>query len=119
MAGKSASYRCSECGHSALTWTGQCSGCRAWNTLEAASAPAARSSRGGPARKGGSPKPVPLRDVKAERSGRLGTGIAELDRVLGGGLVPGSLVLLGGAPGIGKSTLAGMALGNLAGAGRR
>ena len=58
-----------------------------------------------------------LRDVKAERSERLSTGIAELDRVLGGGLVPGSLVLLGGAPGIGKSTLAGMALANLAGSG--
>jgi RecA/RadA recombinase len=55
--------------------------------------------------------------VKAERSSRLGTGITELDRVLGGGLVPGSLVLLGGAPGIGKSTLAGMALANIAGAG--
>jgi DNA repair protein RadA/Sms len=60
---------------------------------------------------------VPLREVKAERSQRLGTGIAELDRVLGGGLVPGSLILLGGAPGIGKSTLAGMALANLAAAG--
>jgi DNA repair protein RadA/Sms len=58
---------------------------------------------------------VPLREVRAERSDRLHTGIAELDRVLGGGLVPGSLVLLGGAPGIGKSTLAGMALANLAG----
>ena len=58
-----------------------------------------------------------LRDVKAERSERLSTRIAELDRVLGGGLVPGSLVLLGGAPGIGKSTLAGMALANLAGSG--
>jgi DNA repair protein RadA/Sms len=60
---------------------------------------------------------VPLRDVRAERSTRLGTGIAELDRVLGGGLVPGSLVLLGGAPGIGKSTLAGMALANIGAAG--
>jgi DNA repair protein RadA/Sms len=60
---------------------------------------------------------VPLREVKAERSQRLSTEIAELDRVLGGGLVPGSLVLLGGAPGIGKSTLAGMALANIASAG--
>jgi len=114
---KSASYRCSECGHAALTWTGQCSGCGAWNTLEEVSGPAARASRGG-ARRGGGPKPVPLRDVKAERSTRLSTSIAELDRVLGGGLVPGSLVLLGGAPGIGKSTLAGMALANLAAAGQ-
>lgn len=117
MPAKSSQYRCSECGQAALTWTGQCSGCGAWNTLEEVSAPSARTSRGGRAKRGGAPKPVPLRDLKAERSTRLGTGIAELDRVLGGGLVPGSLVLLGGAPGIGKSTLAGMALANIAGAG--
>ena len=117
MAAKGSQYRCSGCGHAALTWTGQCSGCGAWNTLEEASGSAVRSSRGGRANRGGAPKPVPLREVKAERSARLGTGIAELDRVLGGGLVPGSLVLLGGAPGIGKSTLAGMALANIAGAG--
>jgi DNA repair protein RadA/Sms len=64
-------------------------------------------------------RPVPLRDVEAPAVDRLVTGIDEVDRVLGGGLVPGSLVLLGGAPGIGKSTLTGMALGNLATAGRR
>jgi DNA repair protein RadA/Sms len=61
--------------------------------------------------------PRPLRDVTATAAARLSTGIGELDRVLGGGLVPGSLVLLGGSPGIGKSTLTNMALGNLAGAG--
>jgi DNA repair protein RadA/Sms len=65
------------------------------------------------------PRPVPLRDVAAPALARLETGIGELDRVLGGGLVPGSLVLLGGSPGIGKSTVAAMALGNLAAAGRR
>ncbi len=64
------------------------------------------------------PKPVRLRDVSAPKTPRLEAGIAELDRVLGGGLVPGSLVLLGGSPGIGKSTLTGMALGNLAASGR-
>ena len=62
---------------------------------------------------------MPLRDVSAPEVARLATGIAELDRVLGGGLVPGSLVLLGGSPGIGKSTLTGMALGNLGAAGHR
>src|SRR4051812_14912836 len=118
MAAKGSQYRCSECGHAALTWTGQCSGCGAWNTLEQVSAPAAaRAVRGRRGKPSGAPKPVPLREVTAERSTRLGTGIAELDRVLGGGLVPGSLVLLGGAPGIGKSTLAGMALPNIARAG--
>jgi DNA repair protein RadA/Sms len=115
VAGKAASYRCSGCGHAALTWTGQCSGCGAWNTLEEVKPPAARSHRTGGPRAAGAPRPVPLREVRAERTDRLHTGIAELDRVLGGGLVPGSLVLLGGAPGIGKSTLAGMALANLAG----
>jgi DNA repair protein RadA/Sms len=113
---KSSGYRCSDCGHAALTWTGQCSGCGAWNTLEELSAPAA--SPHGVSRSASAPKPVPLREVRAERSARVGTEIAELDRVLGGGLVPGSLVLLGGAPGIGKSTLAAMALTNLAAAGR-
>jgi DNA repair protein RadA/Sms len=116
MAAKGPQYRCSECGHAALTWTGQCAGCGAWNTLEQVNAPA-RSGRAGTRVRAAGPKPVPLRDVTAERTARLGTGIAELDRVLGGGLVPGSLVLLGGAPGIGKSTLAGMALANLAAAG--
>src|SRR5829696_1538398 len=117
MAAKGFQYRCSGCGHSALTWTGQCSGCGAWNTLEEVSAPAPRSGGRGRPRGGAGPKPVPLRDVKTERSSRIGTGIAELDRVLGGGLVPGSLVLLGGAPGIGKSTLAGMVLAKIAAAG--
>jgi DNA repair protein RadA/Sms len=63
--------------------------------------------------------PIPLADVSAPEVPRLATGIGELDRVLGGGIVPGSVVLLGGAPGIGKSTLTNMVLGNLAGAGHR
>jgi DNA repair protein RadA/Sms len=63
--------------------------------------------------------PVPLADVQAPEAPRMLTGIGELDRVLGGGIVPGSVVLIGGAPGIGKSTLTNMALGNLAAAGRR
>jgi DNA repair protein RadA/Sms len=63
--------------------------------------------------------PVALAEVGAAPVARLSTGIGELDRVLGGGLVPGSLVLLGGAPGIGKSTLTNMVLGHLAGSGRR
>ena len=62
---------------------------------------------------------VALRDVEVPQVERLLTGIGEFDRVLGGGLVPGSLVLLGGSPGIGKSTLTNMALGNLQAAGRR
>jgi DNA repair protein RadA/Sms len=77
---------------------------------------------GGAGKKGAGARPVAPRtlgDVDAVRVARLSTGIGELDRVLGGGIVPGSLVLLGGSPGIGKSTLTTMALANLAGAGRR
>jgi DNA repair protein RadA/Sms len=74
---------------------------------------------GGAPRRVPASRPVPLRDVAAPEAARHETGIAELDRVLGGGLVPGSLVLLGGSPGIGKSTLTAMALGNLASRGRR
>jgi DNA repair protein RadA/Sms len=109
-------FVCQECGHSALAWTGRCPGCGEWNTLvEAQRSERRRASGRKPAATGGAPsKPVPLREVKAPQADRLLTRIDELDRVLGGGLVPGSVVLLGGSPGIGKSTLTGMALGNLA-----
>ena len=112
-------FTCSACAHEASKWHGRCPGCGEWNTLvEERQAPAA--GRGPGAAPGGrASRPVRLADVLAERVARLVTGIGELDRVLGGGLVPGSLVLLGGSPGIGKSTLTSMALGNLAGAGRR
>ena len=84
-----------------------------------AAAPAGRSG-GAPSRAAGRAlTPVPLGQVEAPRVERLGTGIGEFDRVLGGGLVPGSLVLIGGAPGIGKSTLTTAALANLAAAGRK
>jgi DNA repair protein RadA/Sms len=111
---------CSACGAEAPRWLGQCPGCGEWNTLveEQRSAPAAKG-RGGGATPGRAVKPVPLSAVKAVRHVRHTTGIGELDRVLGGGLVPGSLVLLGGSPGIGKSTLTSMALGNLQGSGKR
>src|SRR5256885_14266595 len=112
---------CSACGHSEAKWHGQCPGCGEWNTL-VEETPPQRSGAHGPARTGRSPRaarPVRLSEVRAPAVARLATGIGELDRVLGGGLVPGSLVLLGGSPGIGKSTLTTMALGRLAGAGRR
>src|SRR3954463_3155151 len=114
-------FVCQECGHSALTWTGRCPGCGEWNTLVEAKRPSAGGGRrSGSAKPAGAAaqRPVPLREVQAPKEDRLLTGIAELDRVLGGGLVPGSVVLLGGSPGIGKSTLTAMALGNLARAGR-
>ncbi len=108
-------FVCSSCGHESAKWHGRCPGCAEWDTL-VEEAPRAASSRG----KGGSGralKPTRLREVEAPRVARLSTGIGELDRVMGGGIVPGSLVLLGGSPGIGKSTITASALGNLSAAG--
>jgi DNA repair protein RadA/Sms len=122
MARPATHFVCSACGHDAMKWHGRCPGCGEWNTLVEEAAPAAAPGRGGRAAGGpraAAARPVALADVQAAQVARLRTQIAELDQVLGGGLVPGSLVLLGGSPGIGKSTLTSMALGNLAGAGRR
>ena len=96
-------YTCTECGASAPKWQGQCPGCGAWNTLvETVAAPA-------PARfenVAGTRSPVtPLASVRPQEDARIATGMEEFDRVLGGGLVAGGVVLLGGDPGIGKSTL--------------
>jgi len=126
MARPTTVHVCAECGHSSARWHGRCPGCRAWNTLveeraggRAGSAAAGGGRAGGAAGAVPAGRPVRLADVSTERVPRMLTAIGELDRVLGGGLVPGSLVLLGGSPGIGKSTLTNMALGNLAAAGRR
>src|SRR3954470_16847840 len=114
MARPTTVFVCSACGTESAKWHGQCPGCGAWNTL-------AEEARAGGAKGSSRPaaKPVRLADVRAERHARLSTGIGELDRILGGGVVPGSIVLIGGSPGIGKSTLTSMALGNLQGSGRR
>jgi DNA repair protein RadA/Sms len=93
------SYSCTDCGYSAGRWFGKCPGCNAFGTLVEDAPPAA-------ARGGAAPKPLlRLVDVEVEEAARIPTGVAELDRVLGGGLVPASLVLVGGEPGVGKSTL--------------
>jgi DNA repair protein RadA/Sms len=104
-------FSCSACGHESPKWHGRCPGCGDWNTLvEERQAKRSASSR--MARRAA---PVRLADVQAPALARLSTGIGELDRVLGGGIVPGSVVLIGGSPGIGKSTLTASALGNLCG----
>ena len=107
MARDRSQYRCAECGALFAQWAGQCATCGAWNSLtEQAPSPAVR---GGPKQAttgwSGERSVVRLREARAGAPARLATGSSELDRVLGGGLVPGSVVLLGGDPGIGKSTL--------------
>ncbi|HUX42891.1 MAG TPA: DNA repair protein RadA [Rectinemataceae bacterium] len=95
---KATIYRCVSCGHSEAKWLGRCPECGEWNSLrEAAADPASDRA--------GETFSVPLTAVEAGRTARFATGLGELDRVLGGGLMRGSAVLLGGEPGIGKSTL--------------
>src|SRR3954471_6322671 len=107
-------YRCTECGADHPKWAGRCDVCGAWNSLveEMAARPAATSGatrRAGGARalgEGGNVALTPrLRDVSGSEARRWKTGIDEFDFVLGGGIVPGSMILIGGEPGIGKSTL--------------
>jgi len=108
-------YTCSECGSQQPKWAGQCPDCGAWNTLQetiAAPAKAAGGRFAGYAGEAG-PQVRSLSQVTAEHTERTATGMAELDRVLGGGLVQGSVVLIGGDPGIGKSTLLIQALASL------
>jgi len=106
-------FACTSCGQQAPKWMGRCPGCGEWNSLqeEAVEAPVARA--GAAARRASARNPVPLAEVEAVAVDRVRTGSPELDRVLGGGLVPGSIALIGGSPGIGKSTLMSAALGSV------
>ena len=112
------SFECSDCGSVSARWQGQCSGCGAWNTVQEIAAPV---RRGGAARglgSGAASVEVAIRmtDLPTESPRRLVFGMPELDRVFGGGIVPGSVVLLAGDPGIGKSTLTLQAAAAAAGA---
>ena len=100
-------YFCQECGYESSKWMGQCPGCRAWNTFAEETVSTKKSASAGSSLQGGSRRvePVILKDIRLSEDERKLTKIGELDRVLGGGIVPGSLVLVGGDPGIGKSTL--------------
>lgn len=114
MARSSTVYACTSCGHESPKWHGRCPGCGEWNTLVEERSGPASGGNAGVRRSSKAARPVPLREVEAAQVARTTTGIAELDRVLGGGIVPGSLVLIGGSPGIGKSTLTLAALANVA-----
>ncbi len=116
-------YRCTECGHEHAKWVGRCEGCGAWNAV--AEEPVVERkvvrarARGGAATRGtGDPAPQRLRDVATTPLTRWITGLPEFDFVLGGGIVPGSMILIGGEPGIGKSTLLLQAAARLETAGR-
>ena len=103
MAKSKSVFFCGECGYESSKWLGQCPACKAWNAF--CEAPAVK--KGGSSLREGmaASLPVKIKDVSLETDERVTTGISELDRVLGGGIVKGSLVLVGGDPGIGKSTL--------------
>lgn len=117
---KTTAFFCKECGYESAKWVGQCPACRQWNTMveepvgkKSVSSPSGRQT---PLIKS---RPARLSEISIEEKDRVGTGFGELDRVLGGGVVAGSLVLVGGDPGIGKSTLLLQVCGNLSGVGQK
>ncbi|MFJ1934210.1 ATPase domain-containing protein, partial [Kitasatospora sp. NPDC088160] len=94
-------YRCTECGNQLPKWVGRCPECNAWGTVEEYGAVPIRTTAAGPV----SSPARPIGQVDGQVATARSTGVPELDRVLGGGLVPGAVVLLAGEPGVGKSTL--------------
>jgi DNA repair protein RadA/Sms len=114
-------FRCAECGGEAPRWAGRCPACGQWNSLveERAVVPSSPSTRVGRRSVGDRPRPVPIDQVDAGAEQCWPTGVNEVDRVLGGGLVPGSVTLVGGEPGVGKSTLLLQLASELTARGRR
>ncbi|GAA0380722.1 DNA repair protein RadA [Bacillus horti] len=107
MSKRKTKYVCQECGYESPKWMGKCPGCNTWNTMVEELEPTRTAAGKGAFRTGAalSSKSVPITDIQTEDEARILTSIQEINRVLGGGIVPGSLVLVGGDPGIGKSTL--------------
>lgn len=122
---KATVFFCKECGYESSKWMGQCPGCRQWNTMVEEPAAKLGASQKMPGRslqgsnRGRESAPLLLSEISADEQERMETGFGELDRVLGGGIVPGSLVLVGGDPGIGKSTLLLQVCRNLAARGKQ
>jgi len=106
MASKKTVFVCGECGNEFTKWMGRCTACGEWNSLvEEARITGKKAVTGFRTTATKSRKPVSIKDISKKDYTRSSTGIGELDRVLGGGMVEGSVVLIGGDPGIGKSTL--------------
>ncbi len=122
MAKEKTLFACTACGFETAKWTGKCPGCGAWNTMEEATrfiAPAAAGKAAPKQRPGTGAAAMLLKDIPEDVTVRTTTGVSELDRVLGGGIVEGALMLIGGDPGVGKSTLLLQVCANLARAGKR
>ena len=102
---KSTVFFCQNCGYESAKWMGQCPGCREWNTFVEEQVSTAALKKNGTQGSTARQKPAVLSEITMEKEDRISTGMQELDRVLGGGVVAGSLTLVGGDPGIGKSTL--------------
>ena len=124
--GKKTVYFCQECGYESAKWMGQCPGCREWNTFVEETIDPGFGKSGGKSSGAGNyggqremAKPVAMSAIEMTKTERITTGIGELNRVLGGGVVPGSLVLVGGDPGIGKSTILLQVCRNLSGEGHQ
>ena len=113
---KASTFFCQECGYESAKWMGQCPGCRAWNSFVEEPVGKVSGKAAGKNLFSGE-KPVTLEEIETSETERLSSGMAELDRVLGGGIVQGSLVLVGGDPGIGKSTILLQVCKNLAASG--
>ena len=108
------SWVCQECGTSNPAYLGKCPGCGEWHSMvEQVDQPAAQSGRARSGSAASATKPIPISQVDVSTSGRISLGIDEFDRVLGGGVVPGSVILIGGDPGVGKSTLILQAAGEM------
>lgn len=117
---KATAFFCKECGYESSKWMGQCPACRQWNTMvEEPVAPKINPASQFSVRIKGQARPALLSEISIEEQDRMGTGFDELDRVLGSGIVSGSLMLVGGDPGIGKSTLLLQVCRNLAAAGKQ